>query len=126
MKKFSVYKHTFPNGKVYIGITSQNPPDRWKNGLGYKKQSYLFSKIVKYGWENIKSEILFKGLNKTRAKEIERKLIIDYKSTDREFGYNTILPHWHNLNYNLSNIPVYGYIDYLDENGIYKIEKFIG
>ena len=45
---------------------------------------------------------MFKGLNKTRAKEIERKLIIDYKSTDREFGYNTILPHWHNLNYNLS------------------------
>lgn len=31
-----VYKHTFPNGKVYIGITGQEPYKRWKYGNGYE------------------------------------------------------------------------------------------
>ena len=30
---YYVYKHTFPNNKVYIGITQQEPQKRWKNGL---------------------------------------------------------------------------------------------
>lgn len=29
---YSVYKHTFPNGKVYIGMTGQEPEKRWANG----------------------------------------------------------------------------------------------
>ena len=36
MKNFIVYKHTSPNGKVYIGITKQNPKQRWGNGSGYR------------------------------------------------------------------------------------------
>lgn len=28
---FYVYIHTFPNKKVYIGITHQNPNRRWRN-----------------------------------------------------------------------------------------------
>lgn len=32
---YSVYKHTCPNNKVYIGITSRKPEKRWKNGYGY-------------------------------------------------------------------------------------------
>ena len=36
---FCVYKHTCPNGKVYIGITGKKPKHRWgKDGSGYKKQ----------------------------------------------------------------------------------------
>lgn len=36
MKKYFLYKHTFPNGKVYIGITSRvNPERRWLGGRGY-------------------------------------------------------------------------------------------
>ena len=34
---YYVYKHTFPNNKVYIGITKQKPIRRWKNGTNYKK-----------------------------------------------------------------------------------------
>ena len=33
--RFWVYKHIFPNGKAYFGITSQYPCVRWKNGKGY-------------------------------------------------------------------------------------------
>ena len=30
-KCFTVYMHTSPNGKRYIGITSKNPPEkRWR------------------------------------------------------------------------------------------------
>lgn len=87
MSKYCVYKHTSPSGKVYIGITSQNPIRRWKNGLGYKNQVF-FNAIQKYGWENIKHEILFSGLSKEEAELKEIELIKSYRSTDFRFGYN--------------------------------------
>ena len=34
-KKYCVYKHIFPNNKVYIGVTCQKPEYRWRNGKGY-------------------------------------------------------------------------------------------
>lgn len=37
---YCVYKHTFPNNKVYIRNTSVNPVKRWENGYGYKKAYY--------------------------------------------------------------------------------------
>lgn len=86
--EYFVYKHTFPNNKVYIGITSQNPLRRWANGYGYKKQSYVFNAICKYGWDGIKHEILYSGLNKKDAEEKEIELIATYKSNCRKYGYN--------------------------------------
>ena len=32
-----VYKHTSPSNKVYIGMTTVQPEERWNNGWGYKK-----------------------------------------------------------------------------------------
>ena len=32
---YCVYIHTAPNGKMYIGQTSQKPEARWNNGRGY-------------------------------------------------------------------------------------------
>lgn len=61
---YSVYKHTFPNGKVYIGMTSRKPKDRWHNGKGYKTQSLIHKAIQEYGWNNVKHEILFENLTK--------------------------------------------------------------
>lgn len=40
-KKYCIYKHTSPSNKSYIGITSMNPLDRWKNGNGYSHNSYI-------------------------------------------------------------------------------------
>ena len=82
-KKFMVYKHTFPNGKVYIGITSKNKPNqRWEGGTGYSKehQSVMYNAIQKYGWENIQHEILFTNLSKEEAIKKEIELIKEYHS----------------------------------------------
>ena len=86
-KKWTVYKHTTPNGKIYIGITSQKPEKRWASGHGYKK-TYFGNAIQKYGWKNIKHEILFSGLNELDAKEKEVELIEKFKSFEKEYGYN--------------------------------------
>jgi predicted GIY-YIG superfamily endonuclease len=40
-KKFVLYKHTCPNGKVYIGITCQKPQIRWNYGKGYQKNKHF-------------------------------------------------------------------------------------
>lgn len=82
-KKFMVYKHTFPNGKVYIGITSKNQPNqRWESGTGYSKehQSVMYNAIQKYGWENVQHDILFTNLSKEEAINKEIELIKEYHS----------------------------------------------
>ena len=85
---YCVYKHSFPNNKIYIGITSMNPLRRWKNGYGYKTQSVMFRAILKYGWDNIKHEILYSDLTKEEACQKEIELIAQYKSNNPKFGYN--------------------------------------
>ena len=88
-KLFKVYKHTFPNGKVYIGITSkENVNQRWLKGLGYKHCPYIFNAILKYGWDNIKHEILLENLTEQEAQQKEIELIALYKSNNKRFGYN--------------------------------------
>ena len=85
---YIVYKHTTPNNKVYIGITKKKPNDRWASGFGYEHQIYFFRAIVKYGWDNIKHEILYSNLTEEEAKTIEIRLIKEYNSTDINCGYN--------------------------------------
>ena len=85
---YCVYIHTAPNKKNYVGITSQNPLRRWKNGFGYRKNIHFFNAIIKYGWDNFKHEILFDGLTKEEAEQKEVELISAYKSNLYQFGYN--------------------------------------
>lgn len=87
-KCYTVYMHVCPNNKKYIGITKQLPEKRWDNGKGYKNNKYMINAIQKYGWENIKHEILFDNLSKKEAENKEIELINKYKSNQREFGYN--------------------------------------
>lgn len=86
--KWCVYRHTCPNNKVYIGITCRKPQSRWNNGNGYKANKHFFNAINKYGWENIKHEVLACGLNRDEAKNFEIALIATHKSNLPEFGYN--------------------------------------
>ena len=85
---YKVYKHTCPDKKVYIGITGQDTVKRWKNGFGYANNEYFMRAIIKYGWQNIKHEILFDSLTKEEAEAKEIELIAFYKSNQREYGYN--------------------------------------
>ena len=86
-KNWCVYKHTTPNGKVYIGITSQKTQLRWRNGKGYKTQVFNHA-IEKYGWDNIVHEVLYENLLHEDACKKEKELIEEYKSNDRRYGYN--------------------------------------
>ena len=95
LKHWTVYKHTFPNGKIYIGITGMTPEKRWCNGHGYigrvngqYKQPLIANAIIKYGWSNILHEIVADGLSEKEASKIEADLIAKYKSNDYKFGYN--------------------------------------
>lgn len=94
MKRWILYRHTSPSGKVYIGITSKTANKRWNNGRGYSNCTYFYNAILKYGWDNIKHEILFTDLDESRAKSLEIELIRHYKSlgisynmTNRGDGY---------------------------------------
>lgn len=79
---WTVYRHISPSGKVYIGITSRNPTYRWNNGNGYlnARKSIFKSTILKYGWNNIKHEVLFTNLTEEKAKSLEIDLIRHYKN----------------------------------------------
>lgn len=86
---YTVYKHTTPNNKVYIGITNRKKVEqRWgENGKGYSTQ--LFGRAIKkYGWENIKHEIIAQQLTREDACALEKVLIKIYKSNDYRYGYN--------------------------------------
>lgn len=84
---WSVYRHTSPSGKVYIGITKRKPEYRWNNGKGYLdtekdgkyKQPIFANAIIKYGWDNIKHEILLREQPEKAAKYAEQYLIRFYK-----------------------------------------------
>ena len=88
-KKYIIYKHTTPSDKVYIGQTCQSPNKRFgHNGYGYRGSTLFYNAIQKYGWSNIKHEILFKDLTREEANKIEAELISEYCSNEKEFGYN--------------------------------------
>lgn len=86
---YCVYKHTTPNGKVYIGITRRKPQIRWGiNGTRYKNNKHFYNAIQKYGWNKIKHEILYDGLDSKMAESYEKFFIFVYDSANREHGYN--------------------------------------
>jgi len=51
-------------------------------------QRHFASAIKKYGWENFKHEVLFKGLTAEEAAEKEKELIRQYESNNPSKGYN--------------------------------------
>ena len=85
---YSVYVHTFPNGKRYVGVTTWKPELRWgANGCNYKNP-YMVNAIKKYGWKNIKHEIVAENLSTEQAEQMEIDLIAQYNSADKRYGYN--------------------------------------
>ena len=87
---YTVYQHKNKiNGKVYIGITMQEPEQRWRHGEGYKSSPHFYSAIQKYGWNNFEHNILFQNLTKEEACKKEQELITKFNSMNRKFGYNS-------------------------------------
>lgn len=87
---YTVYQHKNKiNGKIYIGITKQQPEKRWRLGEGYRTSSHFYSAIQKYGWDNFEHNILFQDLSKEEACQKEQQLIAEYNTMDRLYGYNS-------------------------------------
>lgn len=90
---YLVYKHTSPTGKVYIGITKNLPNIRWNEGAGYETQRKFYKAIQKFGWINFSHEIIAAGLTEEEAKKLERSLILEFRSNEATYGYNTQVLH---------------------------------
>ena len=77
---YTVYVHISPNNKYYVGITKQSVKRRWHNGTAYRKNTYFYSAIQKYGWDNFQHEIIAEHLTKDEACDFEITLIAALKS----------------------------------------------
>lgn len=89
-KLYCLYIHENKiNKKIYVGITSQTPSQRWgKNGIGYSKgQDKFYNAIKKYGWDNFNHIILYTHLTKDQAELLEQEYIKKYNSIEN--GYNS-------------------------------------
>lgn len=84
---YCVYIHTNKvNGKKYVGITSQNPLERWRKGRGYKNSTKFYKAIDKYGWDGFSHEILLDGISQDEARAAEISLIRAFDTIRN--GYN--------------------------------------
>lgn len=86
MRGCCVYRHTAPDGRMYIGI-AENPKVRWANGKGYKDNPAFWECIQSVGWENIRHEILADDLSSSEARKKESELI-DLYGTLAPNGFN--------------------------------------
>lgn len=130
---YSVYRHTSPSGKVYIGITSLKPRVRW----GYKGEKYIknnrfYSAICKYGWDNFTHEVLFENLDYYKSSELEKNLIRHYKNLGISYNISDGNDYISYKNYTIS---YYGSIYQVDPinvsivkiwNNIFEIEDILG
>lgn len=85
-RKYTVYRHISPEGKIYIGCTGIDPKRRW--GARYNNNKELSEDISRYGWDNFTHEIIYSDLCEDDAYELEKELIHKYNTTDSKYGYN--------------------------------------
>lgn len=84
MKKYQktngyyVYAHITPEKAVYIGTSKRQPYKRWSPSL--YKQTALYEYIKKYGWDNIKHEVIQDGLTREQALQLEDLLIQEHRN----------------------------------------------
>lgn len=99
---YLIYSLTFPNNKVYIGITTDFKRRMSQHKHSSKKRNLkLYNAIRKYGWENIKKEIISKGYTLEEINLLEIEYIVMYDSINN--GYN-LSPGGHIPNINQSEI----------------------
>lgn len=89
-----VYKHTFPNGAVYVGKTDMLPEDRWLNGWGYRNCPLMFNAILKFGWDNIEHEIIVNDVDHETAIEIETEEIRRHSEACTVYNIQSVPPQF--------------------------------
>lgn len=113
---YYLYVHTVPNGKIYVGVC-KNPLKRWNYGNGYIKNQSFFKDIMKYGWNNIKHEIISTYYDKETASIYERIFITLLDSENPNIGYNK-------TQYKNSFMQEYGYrVEYENPEKYVPLER---
>lgn len=89
---YTVYLATSPSGKRYVGITSYSLKERiaqhGQRARRKQRSGHFQTAICKYGTETFNWEVLHTNLSNIEACEFERKHIAEFKSSERQFGYN--------------------------------------
>lgn len=85
---YTVYMHTTPDNKRYVGVTSKPTATRWQGGGGYASNSAFADAIKKYGWGGIKHEIISMCESHSEAIETEKQYVALYKTNDKQHGFN--------------------------------------
>ena len=86
---YCVYAHiNKSNGRTYVGMTGQNPLERFNNGFGYISNKEFYADIKEYGWDNFDHMILEDCLTKSEACKLERVYIDLLDAKDPINGYN--------------------------------------
>lgn len=85
---YSVYKIVAPDGRVYIGTTTQKPKSRWNHGNGYRFCEDMWNLIVSQGWESFQTDVIKTDLTYDEACKMEQELIVKYDACNPEKGFN--------------------------------------
>ena len=85
-RKYKVYKYTFPNGMIYIGMTSQSIQHR--RNCGYQHNARMKAVTKRYGWKAVKTEVLCDNLSLEEASKKEQEYIEQFNATEENVGYN--------------------------------------
>ena len=84
--EYRIYRYTFPNGKIYIGMTRLTVQER--KDCGYQHNIPLKNALKQYGWQSVRVDILETTDNRTEAFELEKQHIAMADSTNPDIGYN--------------------------------------
>lgn len=89
MGDYLVYVHQNKiNKKRYIGITN-NTSKRWYGkGKKYDNCPRFRDAIKKYGWDGFHHVVIVSGLSLDEANVLEQFFISEYRTYEKEFGYN--------------------------------------
>lgn len=85
-----IYKITSPSGKYYVGQTTKQIEDRYRQHINNANSSFngpLYAAIRKYG-DDMKLELIEECTSKEELNEREIYWIAELDATNREKGYN--------------------------------------
>lgn len=114
---YYLYVHTVPNGKIYVGLC-KDPIKRWYNGHGYFENKPFYRDIKKYGWNNIKHDIIDVFYDEEMAALHEKFYICLLDAENSEIGYNR-------TNYKKSFLNYFNFkTDYFEHPQKFRMEEY--
>lgn len=87
---FTIYCLTLPDGRAYVGLTSQPVHIRWGNGWNYSSNPRFYMAMLECGWQHVKKEELAQISMENEARDLEAILINKLGTYKEEKGFNIV------------------------------------